>query len=112
VGHLAHTRILEKLNATEQLSGFNATKGLASFQPDDGGKTVSAHQRLERARMGSLNEGQKLSYESKLDSMRGKTSAEKPSRHVRRAACEIFPRMYRDLQIGHLPGDMKSKPAG
>jgi CspA family cold shock protein len=31
---------------------------------------------VERAGMGSLNEGQKLSYEAKVDSMRGKTSAE------------------------------------
>jgi CspA family cold shock protein len=31
---------------------------------------------VERAGMGSLNEGQKLSFESKVDSVRGKTSAE------------------------------------
>jgi CspA family cold shock protein len=31
---------------------------------------------VERAGMGSLNEGQKLSFEAKVDSQRGKTSAE------------------------------------
>jgi len=31
---------------------------------------------VERAGMNSLNEGQKVSYEAKIDSKRGKTSAE------------------------------------
>jgi CspA family cold shock protein len=56
---------------------FNATKGFGFIQPDDGGNDVFVHiSAVERAGMGSLNEGQKLSFESKLDSMRGKTSAE------------------------------------
>ncbi len=46
-------------------------------QPDDGGNDVFVHiSAVERAGLGSLNEGQKLSFESKVDSMRGKTSAE------------------------------------
>jgi CspA family cold shock protein len=52
-------------------------KGFGFIQPDDGGNDVFVHiSAVERAGMGSLNEGQKLSFESKVDSMRGKTSAE------------------------------------
>ena len=56
---------------------FNNQKGFGFIQPDTGGTDVFVHiSAVERAGMGSLNEGQKLSYESKLDSVRGKTSAE------------------------------------
>jgi cold shock protein len=77
-GHSACLRILEKLQmSTGTVKWFNATKGFGFIQPDDGGNDVFVHiSAVERAGMGSLNEGQKLSYESKLDSMRGKTSAE------------------------------------
>jgi len=49
---------------------------------------------------------------SKLDSMARQDQRGKPSRHVRRADCEISPRMYRGLQIGHASSDMKSSPPG
>ena len=63
--------------ATGTVKWFNATKGFGFIQPDDGGNDVFVHiSAVERAGMSSLNEGQKLSYESKLDSARGKTSAE------------------------------------
>ena len=56
---------------------FNTTKGFGFIQPDDGSKDVFVHiSAVERAGLGSLNEGQKLSFEAKVDSMRGKTSAE------------------------------------
>ena len=56
---------------------FNATKGFGFIAPDDGGNDVFVHiSAVERAGLSSLNEGQKLSFESKVDSMRGKTSAE------------------------------------
>ena len=56
---------------------FNATKGFGFIQPDDGGNDVFVHiSAVESAGMSSLNEGQKLSFESKLDSKRGKSSAE------------------------------------
>src|SRR5882757_2631322 len=62
---------------TGTVKWFNATKGFGFIQPDDGGNDVFVHiSAVERAGMGSLNEGQKLSYEAKVDSMRGKTSAE------------------------------------
>jgi len=50
--------------ATGQLSG-SRDKGLGFIQPDDGATTCSCTSRVERA-AGLLNEGQKLSYESKL----------------------------------------------
>jgi cold shock protein len=63
--------------ATGTVKWFNATKGFGFIQPDDGGTDVFVHiSAVERAGLSSLNEGQKLSYEAKVDSMRGKTSAE------------------------------------
>ncbi len=43
---------------------FNAQKGFGFIQPADGSKDVFVHiSAVERAGMGSLNEGQKVSYE-------------------------------------------------
>ena len=84
--------------ATGTVKWFNATKGFGFIQPDDGGNDVFVHiSAVERAGMGSLNEGQKLSFESKLDSQRGKTSRGKSSRHVTPSIGD-YPRMYRDLR--------------
>ncbi|PSO32532.1 cold-shock protein [Bradyrhizobium sp. MOS002] len=56
---------------------FNATKGFGFIQPDDGGQDVFVHiSAVERAGLSGLAEGQKLSYELKVDSKRGKSSAE------------------------------------
>jgi CspA family cold shock protein len=53
---------------------FNAQKGFGFIQPDDGSKDVFVHiSAVERAGIGSLNEGQKISYEIQQD--RGKASA-------------------------------------
>jgi cold shock protein len=53
---------------------FNAQKGYGFIQPADGGKDVFVHiSAVERANMGSLKEGQKVSYEIARD--RGKESA-------------------------------------
>ena len=85
--------------ATGTVKWFNATKGFGFIQPDDGGNDVFVHiSAVERAGMGSLNEGQKLSYEAKVDSMRGKTSAE--NLRVVKAIDGGSPRMYRDPSIG------------
>ena len=55
---------------------FNPTKGYGFIQPDDGGKDVFVHaSAVERAGMGSLSEGQKISYEEERDRKTGKTSA-------------------------------------
>jgi CspA family cold shock protein len=53
---------------------FNAQKGYGFIQPQDGGKDVFVHiSAVERAGLGSLNEGQKVSYEIARD--RGKEAA-------------------------------------
>jgi len=54
---------------------FNATKGYGFIQPQDGGKDVFVHiSAVERAGLGTLNEGQTVEYQEA--SNRGKTSAE------------------------------------
>lgn len=56
---------------------FNSTKGYGFIQPDNGGPDVFVHiSAVERAGLGGLNEGQKVSYEEQRDPKRGKTSAE------------------------------------
>ena len=54
---------------------FNSTKGYGFIQPSDGSKDVFVHiSAVERAGLGSLNEGQTLSYELERG-QNGKTSA-------------------------------------
>jgi CspA family cold shock protein len=62
--------------ATGVVKWFNATKGFGFIQPDAGGPDVFVHiSAVERAGLGSINEGQKLSYELEKDQRSGKTSA-------------------------------------
>ncbi len=59
---------------TGTVKWFNSIKGYGFIEPDDGGKDVFVHiSAVERAGMGTLNEGQKISYE--IATERGKTSA-------------------------------------
>jgi CspA family cold shock protein len=54
---------------------FNSQKGYGFIQPDDGSKDVFVHiSAVERAGMGNLHEGQKLSFELERG-QQGKTSA-------------------------------------
>jgi cold shock protein len=54
---------------------FNAQKGFGFIQPSDGSKDVFVHiSAVERAGLGSLNEGQKVRYEVITD--RGKQAAD------------------------------------
>ncbi|MET4019824.1 MULTISPECIES: cold-shock protein [Bradyrhizobium] len=63
--------------ATGVVKWFNATKGFGFIQPDDGGQDVFVHiSAVERAGLSDLREGQKVSYEVKVDQRRGKSSAE------------------------------------
>ena len=56
---------------------FNATKGFGFIQPDDGGNDVFVHiSAVERAGLGTLREGQKISYEIVADCRSGKSSAD------------------------------------
>ena len=53
---------------------FNAQKGYGFIQPESGGSDVFVHiSAVERAGLGTLNEGQKVKYEIARD--RGKEAA-------------------------------------
>jgi cold shock protein len=63
---------------TGTVKWFNGQKGFGFIQPDDGGPDVFVHiSAVERAGLSSLNEGQKVSFESEKDSRSGKMSAGK-----------------------------------
>jgi CspA family cold shock protein len=52
---------------------YNGQKGFGFIQPDDGGKDVFVHATaLERAGIRSLNEGQKVSFDTQEDRRTGK----------------------------------------
>jgi CspA family cold shock protein len=56
---------------------FNSTKGFGFIQPEDGTADVFVHiSAVDRAGIGNLVEGQKLSFEAVRDPRRGKVSAE------------------------------------
>ena len=56
---------------------FNNQKGFGFIQPDDGGKDIFVHiSAVERAGMGTLNEGQQISFDIVADGRSGKSSAD------------------------------------
>jgi CspA family cold shock protein len=66
----------ERQMASGTVKWFNTTKGYGFIQPDDGGSDVFVHiSAVERAGIGSLRDGQKLSYELERDRKSGKLSA-------------------------------------
>ena len=63
--------------ATGTVKWFNGQKGFGFIQPDDGGQDVFVHiSAVERAGLSNLAEGQKVSFELKLDPRKGKSNAE------------------------------------
>jgi cold shock protein len=66
-----------KIMATGTVKWFNGQKGFGFIQPDDGGNDVFVHiSAVERAGLSNLAEGQRLSFEVKVDPKRCKSSAE------------------------------------
>lgn len=64
--------------ATGTVKWFNSQKGFGFIQPDGGGNDVFVHiSAVERAGLGSLNEGQKVTFELERDQRSGKMSAGK-----------------------------------
>ena len=62
---------------TGTVKWYNAQKGFGFIQPDDGGKDAFVHvSAIERAGLGDLSEGQKISYELVTDKRSGKMSAD------------------------------------
>ena len=54
---------------------YNDQKGYGFIAPDDGGSDVFVHATaLERAGLSGLSEGQKVSYDTEVDSRSGKTA--------------------------------------
>jgi CspA family cold shock protein len=57
---------------------YNEQKGFGFIEPEDGGKDVFVHATvLERAGISRLVEGQKVSFDTELDSRSGKTAVGK-----------------------------------
>lgn len=61
---------------TGTVKWFNSQKGFGFIQPDNGGNDVFVHMSaVEKAGMGTLNEGQKISFELERDPKNGKDNA-------------------------------------
>lgn len=62
---------------TGTVKWFNSQKGFGFIQPETGDKDVFVHiSAVERAGLGSLNEGQKVTFDVVADRKTGKSSAE------------------------------------
>lgn len=56
---------------------FNSTKGFGFIAPDEGGDDVFVHiSAVERAGMHTLVEGQKVSFDTVMDTRKGKSAAD------------------------------------
>jgi cold shock protein len=63
--------------ATGTVKFFNSQKGYGFIQPDDGGKDIFVHiSAVERAGLGTLNEGQKVAFDVVADRRSGKSAAD------------------------------------
>jgi CspA family cold shock protein len=77
-GRASKTHVLKGFPMTAgTVKWFNLQKGFGFIAPDDGGKDAFVHiSAVERAGLGDLREGQKLTYEVIADPKNGKLSAD------------------------------------
>jgi cold shock protein len=62
---------------TGTVKWFNSQKGFGFIQPENGDKDVFVHiSAVERAGLGSLSEGQRVSFDTVADRKTGKSSAD------------------------------------
>jgi CspA family cold shock protein len=62
--------------STGTVKWFNSVKGFGFIQPDEGGRDVFVHvSAVERAGIGQLSEGQKITYDVQRDNKTGRESA-------------------------------------
>ncbi|TVR97929.1 MAG: cold-shock protein [Rhodospirillales bacterium] len=62
--------------ATGTVKWFNTSKGYGFIQPDEGGEDVFVHiSAVERAGLGYLNEGQRITYDLQRDPKSNKQAA-------------------------------------
>ena len=62
---------------TGTVKWFNSQKGFGFIQPTNGGNDVFVHiSAVERAGMGTLNEGQQVSFDVVADRRSGKSAAD------------------------------------
>jgi cold shock protein len=62
---------------TGTVKWFNSQKGFGFIQPDSGSQDVFVHiSAVERAGLGSLSEGQKVTFDIVADRRTGKSSAD------------------------------------
>ena len=63
--------------ASGTVKWFNSTKGFGFIEPDNSGADVFVHiSAVERSGLGTLKDGQKVSFEIVQDKRSGKSSAE------------------------------------
>jgi CspA family cold shock protein len=75
-GGLARLQFGRTAMTTGTVKWFNAQKGYGFIQPETGEKDVFVHiSAVERAGLGSLREGQKVSFDIERDQRSGRVSA-------------------------------------